>query len=153
MCACDCEVKSFLVKGSELKTRRNYCNIQLLFLSCLLLTAQFRWLDFITESCQGPPYRKLSRTSLQKVVNDLLTESCQWPYRKLLDTVENLFTVRNIMVYLAFLQDDASCHGEETQSLLEANLGSQLKSKCSDWRAPALILGESCYVNSHICSV
>jgi peptide/histidine transporter 3/4 len=45
---------------------------------------------------------------------------------------------------LAFLQDDASCHGDESQNLLEAKQGSQLKSKHSNWRAPALILGLEC---------
>ncbi|RLM84428.1 protein NRT1/ PTR FAMILY 8.3-like [Panicum miliaceum] len=38
------------------------------------------------------------------------------------------------------VKDDASCHGDESQNLLEAKQGSQLKSKRSNWRAPALIL-------------
>ncbi|RCV13885.1 hypothetical protein SETIT_2G382100v2 [Setaria italica] len=42
------------------------------------------------------------------------------------------------------VKDDASCHREEPQNLLEANQGSQPKSKLSGWRAPALILGLEC---------
>ncbi|KAG2646688.1 protein NRT1/ PTR FAMILY 8.3-like [Panicum virgatum] len=42
------------------------------------------------------------------------------------------------------IKDDASCHGDESQNLLETRQGSQLKSKRSDWRAPALILGLEC---------
>ncbi|PVH65215.1 hypothetical protein PAHAL_2G440100 [Panicum hallii] len=42
------------------------------------------------------------------------------------------------------VKDDASCHGDESQNLLEAKQGSQLKSKHSNWRAPALILGLEC---------
>uniref|UniRef100_A0A0D9X184 Major facilitator superfamily (MFS) profile domain-containing protein n=1 Tax=Leersia perrieri TaxID=77586 RepID=A0A0D9X184_9ORYZ len=39
--------------------------------------------------------------------------------------------------------DDASCHGEESRSLLETQ-EPQLRTKQSDWRAPSLILGLQC---------
>jgi len=51
------------------------------------------------------------------------------------------------------VKDDASCHGDESQNLLETRQGSQLKSKRFDWRAPALILGESCSAKRNFCSV
>ncbi|KAJ1291778.1 hypothetical protein BS78_02G342500 [Paspalum vaginatum] len=47
---------------------------------------------------------------------------------------------------LVKVQDDvtASCHGEATQALLQADPGPQLKSKGSDGRAVSLILGLEC---------
>ncbi|XP_015694479.1 protein NRT1/ PTR FAMILY 8.3-like [Oryza brachyantha] len=41
------------------------------------------------------------------------------------------------------VKNDASCSGDESQSLLEAR-ESQLKTKQSDWRAPPIILGLEC---------
>ena len=43
---------------------------------------------------------------------------------------------------MTFYQDDATCHGEESQSLLEVSQQPELKPRGSDWRPPAIILGE-----------
>ncbi|XP_062186929.1 protein NRT1/ PTR FAMILY 8.3-like isoform X1 [Phragmites australis] len=42
------------------------------------------------------------------------------------------------------IKNGTSCQGEESQRLLEAHQGPQLKSKRSAWRAPTLILGLEC---------
>ncbi|KAL5197862.1 hypothetical protein ABZP36_001374 [Zizania latifolia] len=42
------------------------------------------------------------------------------------------------------VKNDASCHGEESQRLLQVLEESRLKSNQSDWRAPAIILGLEC---------
>ena len=55
---------------------------------------------------------------------------------------------------MAYHQDDATSHdGEESHSLLEVCQQPELKCRGSDWRAPAIILGESCCIKKHsVCS-
>nr|BAJ85680.1 predicted protein [Hordeum vulgare subsp. vulgare] len=42
------------------------------------------------------------------------------------------------------VKDDGTCHGEESQSLLEVSQQPELKCRGSDWRSPAIILGLEC---------
>jgi hypothetical protein len=56
---------------------------------------------------------------------------------------------------MVFYQDDAttSHDGEESHSLLEVSQQPELKSTSSDWKAPAIILGEPCCSIKHnVCS-